>query len=261
MAEKETTLGDLRSRIDEIDKAIVELLSQRMEVCREVAEIKENSGTAVIQPQRVRDVLTSRRQWALDCGVDPDFAEQLFRILLSETHRIEVAESREEPAPTKRAGDSQRTELDTVACRIDHVVVAVADLVAAQKFFTGLGFTVSATDDNTVMNAHAGGVNVVLVGPDNNPAVRDQLASHGSGVQQIAIEVLNAGFTRDALAAAGIPLLTDVVVDAEGHEQVFTALDPATGVQLSFISRTGHRVPMGSHNVSAMFNAISNTNK
>jgi hypothetical protein len=50
-----------------------------------------------------------------------------------------------------------------------------------------------------------------------------------------------------------------VVVDAEGHEQVFTALDPITGVQLSFISRTGHRVPMSSHNVSAMFEAISNT--
>jgi nitrogen regulatory protein PII len=77
-------------------------------------------------------------------------------------------------------------------------------------------------------------------------------------VQHIAIEVLNAGFTRDALDAAGVPRLTDVIVDAHGHEQVFTALDPVTGVQLSFISRTGHRVPMGSHNVSAMFEAISN---
>lgn len=261
MADKSTSLGDLRSRIDAIDNAIVELLAQRMEVCREVAEIKETSGTAVIQPQRVRDVLTTRRQWALDCGVDPDFAEQLFRILLSETHRIEVAESHSEPAPSKNAGHEFRTELDTVACRIDHVVVAVADLQAAHKFFTGLGFAVSHTDDASVMNATAGGVTVVLVGPDNNQAVKNQLAAHGSGVQQIAIEVLNAGFTRDALAAAGIPLLTDVVVDAQGHEQVFTALDPATGVQLSFISRTGHRVPMGSHNVSAMFNAISNTNK
>jgi nitrogen regulatory protein PII len=69
--------------------------------------------------------------------------------------------------------------------------------------------------------------------------------------------VFNAGVTRDALDSAGIPRLTDIVVDGEGHEQVFAALDPATGVQLSFISRTGHRVPMSSHNVSAMFEAIS----
>lgn len=252
-------LSDLRTRIDAIDKAIVELLADRMNVCREVAEIKETTGATVIQPQRVRDVLASRRQWAIDCGVDADFAEQLFRILLSETHRIEVAESRDEPAPTKEAGNTTRSELDTVACRIDHVVVAVADLPAATKFFSGMGFTTTATDDSSVITAEAGGVTVVLVGADHNPEVHKRLAEHGSGVQHIAIEVLNAGFTRDALDAAGVPRLTDVVVDAEGHEQVFTALDPATGVQLSFISRTGHRVPMSSHNVSAMFEAISNT--
>jgi catechol 2,3-dioxygenase-like lactoylglutathione lyase family enzyme len=178
---------------------------------------------------------------------------------LSETHRIEGAESRDESAPIKLAGNTQRTELDTVACRIDHVVVAVADLSAARKFFDGMGFTTTVTDDASVVSAEAGGVTVVLVGADHNPAVHQRLAEHGSGVQHISIEVLNAGFTRDALDAAGVPLLTDVVVDAEGHEQVFTALDPITGVQLSFISRTGHRVPMSSHNVSAMFEAISNT--
>ena len=252
-------LPELRVHIDEIDKAIVQLLADRMNVCREVAEIKEQTGATVIQPQRVRDVLASRRQWAIDAGVDADFAEQLFRILLSETHRIEVAESRIEPAPVKDAGSAERSELDTVACRIDHVVVAVADLEAAVEFFKGMGFNVIPTDDATVVNAEAGGVCVVLVSGDHNPAVHKQLSEHGSGVQQIAIEVLNAGFTRDALDAAGVPRLTDVVVDAEGHEQVFTALDPTTGVQLSFISRTGHRVPMSSHNVAALFEAISNT--
>jgi chorismate mutase-like protein len=252
-------LGDLRSRIDTIDAAIVALLADRMNACREVAEIKEHTGAAVIQPQRVRDVLASRRQWAIDSGVDADFAEQLFRILLLETHRIEVAESLAEPAPLKIAGDTQRTELDTVACRIDHVVVAVADLSAASAFFTAMGFTIITTDDPSVVNAEAGGVTVVLVGADHNGAVHRRLAEHGSGVQHIAIEVLNAGFTRDALNAAGVPLLTDVIIDSEGHEQVFAALDPISGVQLSFISRTGHRVPMSSHNVAAMFEAISNT--
>jgi hypothetical protein len=76
-------------------------------------------------------------------------------------------------------------------------------------------------------------------------------------VQHIAIEVLNAGFTRDALDAAGVPRLTDVIVDSDGHEQVFTVLDPATGVQLSFISRTGHRVPIGTQNVRAMFETLA----
>jgi chorismate mutase-like protein len=251
------SLDDLRAQIDSIDSAIVELLAQRLQVCTEVAEIKAGTGATVIQPARVRAVLATRRQWAIDKGVDADFAEQIFRTLLAETHRIEVADSREEPAPLKEAGDEQRSELDTVACRIDHVVVAVVDVAEASRFFEGMGFRIETTDDTAVVSAEAGGVTVVLVGPGHNPAVRAQLAAHGSGVQHIAIEVLNAGFTRDALDAAGVPRLTDVIVDSDGHEQVFTVLDPATGVQLSFISRTGHRVPIGTQNVRAMFETLA----
>ncbi len=252
-----TDLSHLRRRIDELDASLVRLLAERLDIVREVAELKGHSGDSIIQPDRVRDVLLTRRQWAIDNGVDADFAEQLFRTLLSETHRIEAAEGHPEPTPEKDAGTRARSELDTVAVRIDHVVVAVADLEAARSFFDNLGFATHTTDDPAVVNAIAGGVNVVLVGPNHNPAVHRRLSEHGSGVQHIAIEVFNAGITRDALDDAGVPRLTDIVVDGQGHEQVFAALDPATGVQLSFISRTGHRVPMSSHNVSAMFEAIS----
>jgi chorismate mutase-like protein len=248
-------LEGLRKKIDEIDAAIVELLARRMAVCKEVAGVKAETSTAVMQPQRVREVLSQRRQWAIDRKVDPDFTEQLFRILLAETHRIEIAEVRTEPAPTKTA-DALRSALDTVACRIDHVVVAVANLAGAIKFLTQLGFKTTPTSDASIVTADAGGVTVVLVGP-GDPGVDAHLATHGSGVQHIAIEVLNAGFVQNALAEAGVPLLTDVIVDNDGHEQVFTVLDPSTGVQLGFISRTGHRVPISGHNVRALFRALT----
>ena len=248
-------LSQLRQKIDAIDLAIIKLLGERMQVCREVAEVKAGSATAVIQPQRVREVLTVRRQWAIDNQVDPDFTEQLFRILLAETHRIEIAEERDEPAPSKTA-DALRSALDTVACRIDHVVVAVANLDAAMDFLTSLGFKTTRTQDSAIVTADAGGVTVVLVGP-GDPGVDAHLAAHGSGVQHIAIEVLNAGFVQQALAEAQVPLLTDVIVDADGHEQVFTVLDPSTGVQLGFISRTGHRVPISGQNVRALFRALA----
>jgi chorismate mutase-like protein len=252
-------LSQLRQKIDEIDLAIVKLLAERMDVCRQVAEVKAGTGTAVIQPQRVREVLTVRRQWAIDSQVDPDFTEQLFRILLSETHRIEIAEERNEIAPSKTAGASgsaAQSALDTVACRIDHVVVAVANLDSAMLFLTSLGFKITRTQDSAIVTADAGGVTVVLVGP-GDPAVDAHLSAHGSGVQHIAIEVLNAGFVQQALAEAKVPLLTDVIVDADGHEQVFTVLDPSTGVQLGFISRTGHRVPISGQNVRALFRALA----
>ena len=203
-------LSQLRQKIDAIDLAIIKLLGERMQVCREVAEVKAGSATAVIQPQRVREVLTVRRQWAIDSNVDPDFTEQLFRILLAETHRIEIAEERDEPAPSKTAetsGSTLRSALDTVACRIDHVVVAVANLDEAMDFLTSLGFKTTRTQDSAIITADAGGVTVVLVGP-GDPGVDAHLAAHGSGVQHIAIEVLNAGFVQQALAEAQVPLLT-----------------------------------------------------
>ena len=255
MTNEMNDLNGLRHKIDQIDAAILALLAERLEVCRQVAEVKVERSATVIQPTRVREVLTSRRQWAINDNVDPDFAEQLFRIILAETHRIEVSDAHDQMAPTKQA-DSLRSALDTVACRIDHVVVAVADLDSAKRFLANLGFQVQPTDDAAIVTAEAGGVTVVLVGPGDDPAVQAHLAEHGSGVQHIAIEVLNAGFVQQALSEANVPLLTDVIVDADGHEQVFTVLDPATGVQLGFISRTGHRVPISGHNVRALFRVL-----
>ena len=181
------------------------VVARRLAVCEEVARIKEGSETPVIQPARVRDVVTTRRQWAIDAGIDPDFVEQLFRVLLTETHRIEVAKARPDSAPDKEAAPAgDRSGLDTVAARIDHVVVAVEDLETAVGFFTDrLGFhrqPLAGGDEPGVAAVVAGGVSIVLVGREAGPAIVGYLERHGSGVQHIAIEVLNAAYARAALA-------------------------------------------------------------
>lgn len=259
-----TGLPELRARIDELDQQLVDVLAARLAVCEEVARVKEGTDTPVIQPTRVRDVITSRRQWAIDRSVDPDFAEQVFRVLLAETHRIEVAGTRPDAAPDKSAApENARSALDTVATRIDHVVMAVHDLDAAINTFTDrLGFHLVplAGGDTMGMRAvAAGGVTIVLVGPAASEAVAAYLTHHGSGIQHLAIDVLNAGYARAALTAVEAPLLTEVVVDSNGHEQFFTIHDPTLGLQLGFISRTGHRVGIGASNVLALFEALAET--
>lgn len=251
-------LNELRSRIDTLDAALIAIVAERLAVCREVAAVKEAAGTAVIQPGRVRDVVTSRRGQAIEAGVDADFAEQLFRVLLTETHRIEVAGHRPDPAPEKAAEGSGTPGLDTVASRIDHVVVAVPDLAAARdSMITRYGFheVLLAGSAVGVAAMSAGGVTIILVGPEASPAAARHLQRHGGGVQHVAIEVLNAGYARQALAEQGVDVVTDVV-DGDGHEQFFTTADPATGLQLGFISRTGHRVGVGAANVLALFDAL-----
>lgn len=252
-------LSHLRARIDQLDAALVAIVAERLAVCREVAEVKQRVDAPVIQPARVRDVVTSRRQLAIEAGVDPDFAEQLFRVLLTETHRIEVAGHRPDPAPEKAAEGNGSPGLDTVVSRVDHVVVAVPDLGAAvASLHHRFGFhEVPLAEPHVGMaGVAAGGVTFVLVAPEASPAVARYVAERGGGVQHVALEVLNAGYARACLADSGAPLLTEVVVDTDGHEQFFAATDEATGVQLGFISRTGHRVGVSAANVLALFDAI-----
>jgi chorismate mutase-like protein len=254
-------LDDLRSRIDQLDRALIAIVAERLAVCREVAAVKEGTDTPVIQPARVRDVVDSRRHQAIEVGIDPDFAEQLFRVLLTETHRIEVAGQRPDAAPEKPATAVEaRSGLDTVATRVDHIVIAVEDLdLAATTLETRFGFhdvPMAGPPQPGIRTLAAGGVILVLVAPSASPSVADYLERHGPGVQHVAIEVLNAGFARACLADAGTPLLTEVLVDNDGHEQFFAASEPAAGIQLGFISRTGHRVGVGADNVLALFDAI-----
>jgi chorismate mutase len=54
-------LGALRARIDHLDAALISIVAERLAVCREVAAVKQQSDTPVIQPHRVRDVVTSPR--------------------------------------------------------------------------------------------------------------------------------------------------------------------------------------------------------
>lgn len=261
-------LAALRERIDELDRQLVDVLARRLDICHEVARLKEKSDTPIIQPQRVRDVLTGRRQWAIDRGIDPDFIEDVMRVVLAETHRIEVAGRRNDAAPEKLAASNKTRShidaaMDTVTTRIDHVVVAVEDVNRAVEEFTNrFGFhrvTATSQDDtrhDDISVIAAGGVTLVLVGPSAGPDVAAHLAEHGSGIHHIALEVLNAGYARSILLEPG-SAVTDLVVDEQGHEQFFTVRDQTSGVQLGFIARTGHRHGVATRNVLEAFRSES----
>lgn len=274
LPEPPSDLLALRSRIDELDHQLLAIIAERLAVCHEVARIKEERDLPIIQPGRVRDVITDRRQVAIDVGMDPDFAEQVIRVVLAETHRIEVAGRRLDTAPHKPASttDTRSTvdaAIDTVATRIDHVVVAVADLESAVRVFTDrFGFhrapnlLADHAEHPGVAVVSAGGVTVVLVSPLAGDDVATHIATHGTGIHHVAIEVLNAPYARsvllDALGArvGGIPQgaeLSDIVVDDHGHEQFFTVRDADSGVQLGFIARTGHRVGVATANILEAF--------
>ena len=88
-------LNELRDRIDEIDSGIVRLISDRMEVVREVAKYKAASGKPVYDPQREREKLA---RIAAEAGEDlAPVTDVLFGVIFdlsrSAQHRMLAGES------------------------------------------------------------------------------------------------------------------------------------------------------------------------
>ncbi len=81
-------LDGLRRQIDEIDEQLVQLLAERQKQVGRVVELKKRYSLPVYHPAREEDVITGRREQARRMGLNPDFVEELYRIIIRQS-RIE----------------------------------------------------------------------------------------------------------------------------------------------------------------------------
>jgi chorismate mutase / prephenate dehydrogenase len=76
------TLEELRQRVTQIDRALIELVAERKAVSEEVARVKRASGTPTRDYEREREVIMGVRAAADERGVSAALAEQLLRLLI-----------------------------------------------------------------------------------------------------------------------------------------------------------------------------------
>jgi chorismate mutase/prephenate dehydrogenase len=79
-------LTALRNEIDEIDTQLVELLAKRRRVTTKVGELKSRVGMPIYAPDREAQLLTMRRQQAMEAGVSPELIEDILRRLMSDSY-------------------------------------------------------------------------------------------------------------------------------------------------------------------------------
>jgi len=92
------TLEDLRLDIDKIDMKITALLNQRMEKALLTKKLKKNiedTGREMLVLDKIRR--------SSHCLLEPDFAEGLYKTIISETKRIQTTASRASTAPTAKS--------------------------------------------------------------------------------------------------------------------------------------------------------------
>ena len=80
-------LAWLRAEIDELDDQLWDTIARRMDVSQRIGEWKKAHGVTPLQPERYRQILAQREQWAVAHGLSPEFAKQLFDNIHAESLR------------------------------------------------------------------------------------------------------------------------------------------------------------------------------
>ncbi|MCI6160976.1 MAG: bifunctional 3-deoxy-7-phosphoheptulonate synthase/chorismate mutase type II [Prevotellaceae bacterium] len=80
----------LRNQIDELDDELMELLSKRMRVCREIGQYKKEHNMTVLQPIRYTEILDKRGIQGSQCGMDSTFVKRVFEAVHQESVRQQM---------------------------------------------------------------------------------------------------------------------------------------------------------------------------
>ena len=82
-------LSDFRRTISGLDVEIIKHIAQRLDVCKEVAILKFSNNVPVMQPGRVSEVKTKNSEFGEKLGLNPQFVENLYGLIIDEACRIE----------------------------------------------------------------------------------------------------------------------------------------------------------------------------
>ena len=89
-AEMTESLASMRKQIDEMDTALMDLLTKRMRVCREIATYKREHNMAVVQAVRYNEILDKRGAQGSLCGMSPDFVRRIYEAIHEESVRQQM---------------------------------------------------------------------------------------------------------------------------------------------------------------------------
>lgn len=84
------SIMQLRSQIDELDNQLIDLLSKRMRVCREIGQYKKEHNMTVRQASRYNEILEKRGAQGALCGMSAEFVTKVFESIHEESVRQQI---------------------------------------------------------------------------------------------------------------------------------------------------------------------------
>lgn len=83
------TLDEVRAQIDQNDSELLKVLRRRLDLVKQVGQIKSKEGTPVYVPERELSLIAKRRSQAEELGLNPDLAEDVLRRVMRESYGAE----------------------------------------------------------------------------------------------------------------------------------------------------------------------------
>ena len=84
------SLTELRSQIDKLDDELLELLSRRMRVSRDIGQYKKEHSMPILQAKRYDEILNKRGAQAVELGINPEFVKTLLQAIHEESVHEQV---------------------------------------------------------------------------------------------------------------------------------------------------------------------------
>ena len=83
------SLMQLRRQIDQLDNELLEVLSKRMNISREIGEYKKNHNMPIVQAGRYGDIMNTRVMAARQMGMSEEFMRSILSTIHEESVRIQ----------------------------------------------------------------------------------------------------------------------------------------------------------------------------
>ncbi len=91
-------LAAWREKIEDIDRALIVLVSDRVQAAREVGRAKRDAGLGIMDPAREAAVVRRAVELARDAGLDEEDVREIFWHIIGMSRRAQL-EGHSEPAP------------------------------------------------------------------------------------------------------------------------------------------------------------------
>jgi chorismate mutase len=82
-------LERLRARLDALDRVLLDAVRDRIRCCACIADVKRRHGVPMMQPHRVAFVQRRAASYAAEHGIDVQFMQSLYQLIIEETCRVE----------------------------------------------------------------------------------------------------------------------------------------------------------------------------